>query len=1164
MATEQLPVVDLRALSMSDLDVLAASSAHALAPRSCPDEDPLPPLKIDRAVFNESAGSRKQTFSRLRLAAASSSPTARSAPPSSATRSSARNDPESNLLAYHLRRLFVPDDPSLLPPPEPQTLALTGRSLSPPPDPDRETTNSKGISVDLVRLAGVVDPYDAELRRRTAGMGSESELMGFISSLAGRWASQRRRRKFVDASFLGDHLPRGWKLLLGLKRKERMTWVHCFSYVSPKGTQFATCKEVSSYLMSLLGYPEAKTVITQYNGTEKPDFCADNGRDDVIGFHHRIRSSVDNPNVLPITSVTVTSYSGDLKDNDERNVDTVNAYECQNCNLTFQDQISYSEHYFSSHDLTAKRRRTGIFGEPILGKDGKIECPVCLETFAEESRYFGHVDAHARYQGLTPGAFLDKITSEKVDSNSLAEISFSLQELEHGGEAGCQHLTGSNERGNNSSKAKDLFSANCLDGFNRPNEAWHRPEEIPHIPYAPNVCDVAVTKVNSNPSGQPDGSRNVSEVTVYNDQASSHHVFRPNTYRCGNPYDQIVDHGMSSKHGEVNNTVKARDVNLNSCSGTSYLPIASASNEISTALNEASQSPFAAKCFNGSFSNNVGVSSTSSCSASTNKRGMLLDVANKTPVAASTCFSASYGNNIGGDKANFIGNKKNTMVYQSNMGMQHVSSMETEAGCFASRSVNPENSDKRRASNTKEQMDSVKNRACNNTGFGTEAYNNNNSIRGFAQFSSNFTQRKSNDSSHCSLPESNTLKANNWTKGTDVSVMNGPLGNRSDVNCMRDSYVNRHIHNNDSNVSMHEMQNRNDPAPGHALPAAVSAGQNVNGPMSAQANVGSRSPMVRSVGDAPMSNTTQDQCDLQLGFGVQKQHIFSGYGEFRSTTSGSPQSGMPRNNALPAGPAQFETMARPNSFPSGSSQFGSLAKPDVVPTSFQFGIMARPNSVPPAESSQFGSVSRPYNSQYAKSTDFGSTARPPDTVQFGSMARPDCVSPPDSSQFGSMVSPNSEPHVKFSQFGSVARSNYVPPANSSQFGSTARSSSFPPTEASQFGNMTRQNFVSRTEPTLVLGYAPQMGNAPPVQVGWDLSSPKVTRGMVACVCIWCNSQFHHFGPADAQQTGSFGFICPACKERYPVILIYATMAHGSLELQQLFVEHVFGGFRVLL
>ncbi|KAL6661682.1 hypothetical protein ACP70R_001066 [Stipagrostis hirtigluma subsp. patula] len=630
MATELLPVVDLRGLSQSDLDALAAASAHALAPRSCPDADPLQPLKINRAVFNESAGSRKQTFSRLRLAAASSSSPSARPTTSSALSSSARNDPESRLVAYHLRRLFAPDDTSLQPPPEAQTLDLAERSPSPPPDPDRETTNAKGVSVDLVRLAGMADPYAAELRRRTAGMASETELMGFISSLAGRWVSQRQRRKYVDASFFGDHLPSGWKLQLGLKRKERMTWVHCFSYVSPKGNQFATCKEASAYLMSLLGYPETKTVTIQYDNMGQQNLCAQDGADDAVGFQHQTCPRVDNSDVLPATYVT-----------DERNMDTINAYECQKCNLTFSDQASYMQHHMSYHEMGAKRRRTGKFGEPVVGKDGKFECPICHKTFAEESRYFGHVGAHAR------------------------------------------------------------------------------------------------------------------------------------------------------------------------------------------------------------------------------------------------------------------------------------------------------------------------------------------------------------------------------------SV-----------------------------------------------------------------------------------------CDLQLGFGAQKQQIFSGYGELRSTTGGSPQlSSMPRDNSSSTGSSQFGSMDRSNSFPTGSPQFGSLARPNFVPTSFQFGIMARPNSVPPAESSPFGSMPGPHSVPQAKSS------------QFGSMARPYSVPPADS------------------QFGSTARPNSIPLVDSSQFGSMASPNGLPPAESSQFGSMARQKFVSRTEPTLVLGYAPQMGNGPPVQVGWDMSSSKVSRGMMTCVCISCNSQFHHFGSVDGHQPVSFDLICPACKDR---------------------------------
>ncbi|XP_024017050.1 uncharacterized protein LOC21386634 isoform X2 [Morus notabilis] len=62
---DSLPLVDLRLLSQSDLFSLSLSSSSQPLGRC--DDDVLIP-KIDRSVFNESAGSRKQTYSRLRLA----------------------------------------------------------------------------------------------------------------------------------------------------------------------------------------------------------------------------------------------------------------------------------------------------------------------------------------------------------------------------------------------------------------------------------------------------------------------------------------------------------------------------------------------------------------------------------------------------------------------------------------------------------------------------------------------------------------------------------------------------------------------------------------------------------------------------------------------------------------------------------------------------------------------------------------------------------------------------------------------------------------------------------------------------------------------------------------------------------------------------------------
>ncbi|KAF9608274.1 hypothetical protein IFM89_008559 [Coptis chinensis] len=63
-----IPVIDLRCLSQSELNTLCLySSAAQSSSNTCNNDIVIP--KIDRSVFNESAGSRKQTYSRLRLAA---------------------------------------------------------------------------------------------------------------------------------------------------------------------------------------------------------------------------------------------------------------------------------------------------------------------------------------------------------------------------------------------------------------------------------------------------------------------------------------------------------------------------------------------------------------------------------------------------------------------------------------------------------------------------------------------------------------------------------------------------------------------------------------------------------------------------------------------------------------------------------------------------------------------------------------------------------------------------------------------------------------------------------------------------------------------------------------------------------------------------------------
>ncbi|XP_030528585.2 methyl-CpG-binding domain-containing protein 8-like [Rhodamnia argentea] len=113
---DSLPLIDLRLLTQSELYSLSLSTSSSAS--SAHDDGVLIP-KIDRSVFNESAGSRKQTFSRLRLA-----PRGTAAASSSSSSSSALSrqkpppppheplDEDNSRIISLLQRLFAKDAPS--------------------------------------------------------------------------------------------------------------------------------------------------------------------------------------------------------------------------------------------------------------------------------------------------------------------------------------------------------------------------------------------------------------------------------------------------------------------------------------------------------------------------------------------------------------------------------------------------------------------------------------------------------------------------------------------------------------------------------------------------------------------------------------------------------------------------------------------------------------------------------------------------------------------------------------------------------------------------------------------------------------------------------------------------------------------------------------------
>lgn len=281
---DSVPVVDLRLLSQSELYTLSISSDSSFDPNRC-DEVVIP--KINRAVFNESAGSRKQTYSRLRLASAESSSTTtktttlhRRTPhlrASHAHPSNNINDPEQaeNSQIIRMLKQLCKSDPNFQDVDQmeaennsnsvvPEFLSTEnlgikrkrGRPrkhenvvfLRPPTakrirhntvkkvvvydnEMDREIVNDSGVPVNMATLAGLDDPYGPEIRRRTMGMSTEDDLLGFLRGMNGQWGSRRRKRRVVDAREFGDVLPKGWKLSLCIKKKEGRVWLFCRRYL---------------------------------------------------------------------------------------------------------------------------------------------------------------------------------------------------------------------------------------------------------------------------------------------------------------------------------------------------------------------------------------------------------------------------------------------------------------------------------------------------------------------------------------------------------------------------------------------------------------------------------------------------------------------------------------------------------------------------------------------------------------------------------------------------------------------------------------------------------------------------------------------------------------------------------------------------------------------
>ncbi|XP_057975022.1 uncharacterized protein LOC131162490 isoform X2 [Malania oleifera] len=490
LRAEEIPVVDLRLLSQSELHALSLSSSPSFDLHRV-DDIVIP--KIDRSVFNESAGSRKQTYSRLRLAPGKSELATSGAP---IRRSAGRPrrlpapryypdtvDDENNKIVGCLKQLFAAEDyndnlvqveveygesvPEIynvghslqeIPidvidggkkrrrgskPKSEKLVTDSGQnereaivSYENPEDRDREILNKNGILVDAVALANAEDPFGSELSRRTEGLETEMELLGFLRELNGEWGSRRKKRKIVDASDFGDALPKGWKLLLRLKRKEGRVWLICSRYISPNGRRFLSCKEVSSYLLSFLGAHDASQ--------SKSCHC-----DGSIQLHYSMVSgnaadltSVDDNNredlgcCLPSSPFTSlhSDHKGQimpLRTGISAEVQAGEILKCHECAVTFDEQDELGNHVLLSHK-TVKRQKVGAYiNNRVIIKDGQYECEFCHKSFHELKHYNGHIEFHLKSRVNNNGASSLVMTGqESIDPASFDQVPPRVSDVE--------------------------------------------------------------------------------------------------------------------------------------------------------------------------------------------------------------------------------------------------------------------------------------------------------------------------------------------------------------------------------------------------------------------------------------------------------------------------------------------------------------------------------------------------------------------------------------------------------------------------------------------------------------------------------------------------------------------------------------------------------------
>ncbi|KAJ0086240.1 hypothetical protein Patl1_08538 [Pistacia atlantica] len=368
--------------------------------------------------------------------------------------------------------------------------------------------NRDGVVVDFFTLGTVKDPFAEELRRRTAGIQKQEDLLGYLSGLKGDWVSRRQKRKIVDASDYGDALPRGWKLMLCIKKKVGHVWLACRRYISggcnvkyltlwivsivilsvvwflltlfshllpssPNGQQFASCKEVSSYLLSFSGLKDASQSNAGHtgDGVQLDDKLTSGNA--AVCMHKDDKNGADLVlcSLHPCTPQS-TEYEQQatlLETKSPGEVRRQETLKCHKCSMVFHEQDDLLHHLLSSHQMTTKRSRCSTsISEGVIIKDGKYECQLCHKAFEERHSYNGHLGGHMKnYVKRLGGVLMTQKNNEPVAVGVSSE--FLERQETVGADWGSFAEKSSKCRGNNETSSALPHSKPKADGTLEPH-----------------------------------------------------------------------------------------------------------------------------------------------------------------------------------------------------------------------------------------------------------------------------------------------------------------------------------------------------------------------------------------------------------------------------------------------------------------------------------------------------------------------------------------------------------------------------------------------------------------------------------------------------------------------------------------------------------------------